>query len=110
MPLPDHSRQRTRLPHRRAAVAFEVEHAGFRYRMHVGYFPDGAIGELFLDAAKQNSGLDALAADAAILISLLLQHGASPAEIGHALRRSPNGAAASLVGAALDRLAAEAGR
>jgi hypothetical protein len=74
-----------------------------------GASPDGALGEVFLDAAKQNSGLDAFAADAAILVSLLLQHGATPAEIGHALRRAPDGTAASLVGAVVDRLA-EMGR
>jgi len=45
--------------------------------MQIGRFPDGVQGEVFLDAAKQNSALDALAADAAILISLLLQHGAT---------------------------------
>src|SRR5919201_2263982 len=95
---------RQRLPHRRGAVACEIEHANHRYRMHVGYFPDGAVGEVFLDAAKQNSMLDAFAADAAILLSLLLQHGAAPAEIGHALRRSPNGAPASLIGAVVDEL------
>ena len=97
---------RRRLPYRRSAVALKIEHAGHRYRMHVGHFPDGAIGEVFIDSAKQNSALDAFGADAAILISLLLQHGATPAEIGHALRRSPDGAPASLIGAAVDRLAA----
>jgi hypothetical protein len=96
---------RRRLPHRRGAVALDIEHAGHRYRMHVGYFPDGAVGEVFLDATKQNSMLDAFAADAAILVSLLLQHGATPAEIGHALRRTPDGTAASLIGAVVDRLA-----
>jgi hypothetical protein len=95
---------RRRLPHRRGAVALDIEHAGHRYRMHVGYFPDGAVGEVFLDATKQNSMLDAFAADAAILLSLLLQDGAAPAEIGHALRRSPNGAPASLIGAVVDEL------
>ena len=90
---------RRRLPHRRGAVALDIEHAGHRYRMHVGYFPDGAVGEVFLDATKQNSMLDAFAADAAILLSLLLQHGALPAEIGHALRRSTNGGALSVRGA-----------
>src|SRR5215813_5037686 len=99
--------QRQRLPNRRSAIALEkIEHASHRYRMHAGYFPDGALGELCLDAAKQNSALDAFAADAVILVSLLLQHGASPAEIGHALRRAPDGAPASLIGAAVDRLAA----
>jgi hypothetical protein len=72
--------------------------------MHVGFFPDGAVGEVFVDATKQNSTLDELAADAAVLLSLLLQHGALPAEIGHALRRSPNGAPASLIGAVVDEL------
>jgi ribonucleoside-diphosphate reductase alpha chain len=95
---------RRRLPHRRGAVALDIEHAGHRYRMHVGYFPDGTVGEVFVDATKQNSTLDALAADAAVLLSLLLQHGALPAEIGHALRRSPNGASASLIGAVVDEL------
>jgi hypothetical protein len=49
--------------------------------------------------------LDAFAADAAILLSLLLQHGATLGEIGHALRRSPNGTPASLIGVVIDRLA-----
>jgi hypothetical protein len=95
---------RRRLPHRRSAVALDIEHAGHHYRMHVGYFPDGAVGEVFLDATKQNSTLDAFAADAAILLSLLLQYGTTPAEVGHALRRSPNGAPASLIGAVVDEL------
>jgi hypothetical protein len=95
---------RRRLPHRRGAVALDIEHAGHRYRIHVGYFPDGAVGEVFVDTTKQSSTLYALAADAAVLLSLLLQHGALPAEIGHALRRSPNGAPASLIGAVVDEL------
>ena len=95
---------RRRLPNRRGAVAVELEHAGHRFRLQLGYF-DHAVSEVFLDAKKPNSTLDAFAADSAILISLLLQYGAIPAEIGHALRRAPDGAAASLVGAVVDRLA-----
>ena len=93
---------RRRLPQRRGTIAVELEHAGHHFRMQIGCFPDGALGDVFLDAAKQNSGLDAFAADVAILVSLLLQHGATPAEIGHALRRAPDGTAASLVGAVVD--------
>ena len=96
---------RRRLPHRRGAVAVELEHAGHRFRMQIGCFPDGTLAEIFLDAAKQNSALDAVSSDVAILLSLLLQHGAAPGEIGHALRRAPDGTAASLVGAVVDRLA-----
>jgi hypothetical protein len=90
---------------RRGAVALELEHGGHRFRLQIGRYTDGALGEVFLDAAKQNSALDAFAADAAILISLLLQYDASPAEIGHALRRARNGAPASLIGAVIDLLA-----
>jgi ribonucleoside-diphosphate reductase alpha chain len=95
---------RRRLSQRRAAIAVELEHAGHRFRMQIGFFPDGTVGEVFLDAAKQNSALDAFSADVAILISLLLQHSVTPAEIGHALRRAPNGTAASLVGAVVDHI------
>ena len=95
---------RRRLPQRRGAIAVELEHAGHHFRMQIGCFPDGAVGEVFLDATKQNSMLDAFAADAAILLSLLLQYGALPDEIGHALRRSPNGVPASLIGAVVDEL------
>jgi hypothetical protein len=96
---------RRRLPQRRGAIAVELEHAGHHFRMQVGHFPDGALAEVFVDAAKPDSALDALAADSAILISLLLQHNATPSEIRHALRRAPDGTAASLVGAVVDRLA-----
>jgi hypothetical protein len=101
---------RKRLPNRRGAIAVGVEHDGHQFRMSVGHYPDGSMGEVFLDAAKQNSALDAFAADSAILISLLLQYGASPADIGHALRRTTSGAPASLIGTVVDRLAAEDGR
>jgi hypothetical protein len=55
-------RHRRRLPQRRGATAVELEHAGHHLRMQIGCFPDGALGEVFLDAAKQNSAFDAFAA------------------------------------------------
>lgn len=98
--LPD----RRRLPNRRAAIAFYFSHRDLKYRAHVGFFQDGKPAELFLDSTKPDSTIDAFASDAAILISLLLQRGSSFAEVGHALRRTPNGEAASLIGAAIDEL------
>jgi hypothetical protein len=95
---------RRRLPNRRAAVAFELEHAALRFRAHVGFFDGGTLAEVFLDAAKPNSSIDAFASDAAILISLLLQRGAPLDEIGHALRRDFSGAPASLIGTVIDEL------
>jgi hypothetical protein len=40
----------------------------------------------------------------------LLQHNVTPAEIGHALRRAPDGSAASVVGVVVDRLDEEGRR
>jgi hypothetical protein len=71
------------------ALTLAFEHGGLRDRAHIGFFADGAVADVFLDSARPGSTLDALAADGAILISLLHQHGATPAEIGHALRRCP---------------------
>jgi hypothetical protein len=96
--------QRIRLSNRRGAVAVDLMHRDQRYRAHVGFFENGKAAELFIDAARQNSALDAFAADCAILISLLLQRGSSIAEIGHALRRESDGKPASLIGAVIDQL------
>jgi hypothetical protein len=100
---------REKLPNRRPARAFALQHRDSLYRAHVGFFADGRPAELFLDAAKANSTLDAFASDAAILVSLLLQNGAKVSEIGHSLRRNPDGTPASVIGEALDLLT-EAGQ
>ena len=40
-------------------------------------------------------------------IAVELEHAGSPAEIGHALQRTPSGEPASLIGAVVDLLCAE---
>jgi hypothetical protein len=99
---------RRRLPNKRAALAVSFEHNAIRYRAHIGFFDDGAPAELFVDAvARPNSAVDAFAADASILISLLLQTGSTVAEISHSLRRNPDGSPASVIGQAVAALLAE---
>lgn len=96
---------RAGLPARRAADAVRFEHLGHVFRIQVGFYPGGdIIGEVFINAEKNDSAIDAIAGDIAILLSLLLQHGATLGTIGHALRRNPNGSRASLIGALVDRL------
>jgi hypothetical protein len=95
---------RNRLPNRRPADTIAFERDGSRYCLTVGYFPDGSVGEVFLNADRADSLLDVLASDAAILTSLALQHGCSLLEITHALKRDGRGTAASPIGAALDRI------
>jgi hypothetical protein len=102
--------ERRRLPNRRSALALRFEHRGIGYRAHIGFFGNGEAAELFIDCAKQNSAIDSFAADAAILASLLLQHGASLDEIGHSLKRNPDGTPASVIGQAVDVMLNEVAR
>jgi hypothetical protein len=102
MSLPKPNLARNRLPNRHPAETIAFERDGSQYRMTIGYFPDGAVGEIFLNADRGDSLLDVMASDAAILVSLALQHGCTLETIAHALKRDSSGAASSPVGQALD--------
>ena len=69
---------RRMLPNRRPSVSFGFECEGHRYRATASRFPDGALGELFLDTGKPNTTLQTNAETSAVLVSLLLQHGVPP--------------------------------
>ena len=99
---------RERLPNRRLSHTEEFERDGINIRMTVGYRPTGEIGEIFLNADRQNSMIDVLLYDAAIIASLALQHGAPLEQIARAIKRDGLGIASSPIGAALDRI--EGGR
>jgi hypothetical protein len=102
---------RSRLHSRRSHEVFEVKHEDVTYTVGLGRYGDGRLGEIFLDCAKGDSSLAARAVDDAVLLSLLLQHGCSIETIRQApLARWMNGAARGLVGAVLDRLAADEAR
>src|SRR5947208_12219762 len=45
--------ERERLPNRRIGETFELEVAGLRYTATIGRFPDGRIGEIFLNNHKR---------------------------------------------------------
>jgi hypothetical protein len=103
---------RASLPARRHAESFTFEHEGHTFRIMIGCDPvelletgHAIAAEIFVNAEKSDRAIDALASDIAILLSLLLQYGAVPAAIGHALRRNPDHSRASLVGALVDALA-----
>ncbi len=97
------------LPIRRRSETTEFSHAGLSFKLSVGFRPSsGEIAEIFLSSSKVGSPIEALARDAAILVSIALQHGAELAKIRHALTRDHDGGPATLIGAALDILDAEA--
>jgi hypothetical protein len=95
---------RLRLPNRRLAETFDIEVAGLRYTCSVGRFPDGRIGEVFLQNHKPGSQSDSNARDAAVAASLALQHGCPLDVLRRALLRDSQGHASTPLGAALDQL------
>jgi hypothetical protein len=102
---------RERLPDRREHKVINFTTAdGFSYTAGLGYFDDGRLAEIFLNAAKIGTAIETTARDSAVVASLALQHGVPPATIRHALTRNGNGEASGPLGTLLDLLAAEAPR
>jgi hypothetical protein len=95
---------RERLPNRRQCESFEVSHAGQRFAVSAGYYRDGRPAEIFLSSDRPGSATEAIARDAAILVSIALQYGAALETIRAALTKDDDGAPATAIGAALDRL------
>src|ERR1700704_145265 len=54
-------------------------------------YPDGAIGEVFLQSVKGSSSVDAVVRDCGVLVSLCAQHGCELAVIERALLHDLNG-------------------
>jgi hypothetical protein len=76
---------RRRLPDRRGSTRFSFTHDNKLYSATVSTFADGQLGEIFIDADKPDSALAVHANDAAVLASLLLQHGVAAAAIRHSI-------------------------
>jgi hypothetical protein len=71
---------------RRALYSIPLEYEGHQYRATAGRFSDGRLAEIFLDCpGKLGTPLQENANNAAILTSLLLQHGVSPEVILHSV-------------------------
>jgi YD repeat-containing protein len=99
---------RERLPNRRAHELIDFTTPdGFRYTAGLGYFDDGRLAEIFLNAEKIGTAIETAARDSAVVASLALQHGVPPETIRRALTRNGNGEAGGPPGTLLDLLAAE---
>jgi hypothetical protein len=86
-------------------LTFSFECNGLAYTATASWFRDGRLAELFLANHKSNSAADVNARDAAIAVSLALQHGVEVEIIRRALCRDSRGRASGPLGAALDCLA-----
>jgi len=99
---------RERLPQRRPAEVVEFIHNGHLYRATLGFYvaedrltPE-RLGEVFITAGKSGGHLDIAMHDAAIAVSLALQHGASPESLRHAFLRDAKGRPEGALGALFD--------
>src|SRR5262245_23472073 len=82
---------RQRLPNRRACETFDIEAGGLRYTATLGFYPDGRIGEIFVNNHKAGSQAGIMASDAAVAASIALQYGAPLETLRHATMRDSRG-------------------
>jgi len=95
---------RRKLPQRRASETFTVRFWNQPFAVTVGFYPDGTVGEVFISGPKSGQDALSIACDAAILLSLGLQHGVPIATIRRAVTRGSLGEPASVLGAIVDAL------
>ncbi len=90
MPLMTSARKR--LPNRRPSHTEALTVAGQTFTSTVGFDPeDGCPRELFLTAGKEGSLINAMLADAAVVISVALQHGITAKALAKSVGRLPDG-------------------
>jgi hypothetical protein len=92
------------LPQRRAAETFDLRCWNQPFTVTVGFYPDGRPAEVFIDGGKTGQDIQSTARDAAVVLSLALQHGTPIEVIRHAVTRSGSGFAASILGVVVDAL------
>ena len=101
------------LPWRQPVRTFDVVHrtetSEQTYQISVGYFTEPTIapGEVFINGAKAGSGVEAIARDAAVLLSIAMQCGVYLETLRGAVTRQASGAPASIIGAVIDKLVEE---
>lgn len=92
------------LPARRPAISFSFRRGSIAFVGNIGFSHEQRPLEVFLSCEKTTTEIEALGRDAAILISLGLQHGCSFDTMRQAITRSEDGSAATLVGQLLDEV------
>ena len=95
---------RRTLPQRRAAETFDLLFWNQPFTVTVGFYADGTPGEVFIDGCKTGNDIQSIARDAAVLLSLALQHGVPPETIRHAVIRGASEEPASILGALVNSI------
>lgn len=92
---------------RRGHEVSEFDLGPIRFTLGVGHFDDGAPAEIFLQAGKDGTQVAAIAREAAVLTSLLLQHGVTVETILDVIPRDEDGRPIGPAGMALTVLEGE---
>jgi len=92
------------LPRRRAAETFNPRFWNQPFTVTVGFYADGTPGEVFIDGGKTGQDVQSTARDAAVVLSLALQHGTPIEAIRHAVTRQRLRRGCTILGAIVDRL------
>jgi hypothetical protein len=94
------------LPQRRACDTHLIrDRKDQTFSLTVGRYTDGRIGEVFISATNRvGTDLDLVARDAAVLISIALQWGIPLHSMRDAITREADGAPATVIGSAIDKL------
>jgi hypothetical protein len=97
---------RRTLPQRRSCETFEIDFGGLArsHTITLGFYDDGALGEVFINGGKSGEAVEAIARDGAVILSLALQYGAELENIRSAITRDAQGSPSSIIGAVLDQL------
>jgi hypothetical protein len=100
---------RHRLKNRRPHEVRSFKFRGVSYTVGFSRFDDGTLCEVFIDNHKCTSALASDARDAAVALSIslqhgVLQHGVPPEAIRDAVTRDANGEASGILGCVLDLL------
>ena len=75
-----------------------------KFIVTLGYYDDGAVGEVFITGQKTGTQMDAISRDSAVLLSIALQHGVPLKTMQHAITREPDGTASTITGSVIDKL------
>ena len=93
--------QRQKLTNRRGSEHLLFEFNNAKYNLSLSEFPDGRLGELWIDGAKTGTDLWYIMIELATVASIALQRGATPEEICRSLPQTRSGLPLGPLGCAL---------
>jgi len=100
---------RRKLPARRPAITQDLEINGKVHQLTMGYDPShGRVAEVFIHGQKIGSDAEIAHHDLGVMLSLLLQHGATPQSLIDSLCKDERGRSVGMAGAIMKAVVKEA--